>query len=498
MKAVSLFVVAALAVSGGARAGETIVIGTHDVRPIRGFPHALVDWVSSRFWPLMFDALTEVGENGDVIPALAVSWQARDPHTWAFELRRGVTFSNGEPMDATAVAETIAYLLTPEAAGLLVHRHITNIEGASALGEYTVVIRTKSPDLMLPGRLRTVRILPPRYFKTVGADAFALQPHGTGPFMAKTLAPGRSTFVRNPNAWRAPNADQIDFVQVGDALARAQGVVSGSIDIALNTGPSVADIAAPAGARLVAHEIGSVDAMPFVTVAPGPLQDRRVRLALNYAVNKQPLIDAFAGGATKPATQFAPPATFGFKAGDPAPFPYDPAKARALLAEAGYPNGFDTAMEVWVDSTDSGAIFQQIAADLNAVGVRAKIINVPILEWQNDGLYGGKWKAPIFNFSYNALPSFDALDSLTTHSCLWAVPFTCDKDFSKRISAAGEMFSLPERRAATEALFAALREDPVAILLFPSVRFDLVGPRIKPFRAAFGIFRYDELEKRAN
>src|SRR5687767_10807856 len=127
--------------------------------------------------------------------------------------------------------------------------------------------------------------------------------------MAETLRPGRSTFVRNPNAWRPPKVDRIDFVQVGDALARAQGVVSGSVDIALNTGPSVGDFVAPSGARLVAHEIGSVDAMPFVTVMKGPLQDRRVRLALNYAVNKQPLIDAFVGGATKPATSFAAPST---------------------------------------------------------------------------------------------------------------------------------------------------------------------------------------------
>lgn len=485
-----------LTLIGHAHAAEPVVIATHDVTPIRGYPHDGVDWMSSRFWPLLFDALTEVGEGGAIVPVLAERWQARDNHTWAFELHRGVRFSNGEPFNAAAAAETIAFLLSPEAATLPVRRHVANIESAVAEAEYTLVIRTKRPDLMLPGRMRTVRILPPQYFKQVGAVEFAVKPHGTGPFMAQTLRPGRSTFVRNPAAWRPPKVDRIDFVQVGDALARAQGVVSGSVDIALNTGPSVGDFIAPSGARLVPHEIGSVDALPFVTVMKGPLQDRRVRLALNYAVNKQPLIDAFVGGATTLATGFAAPGTFGYTPGDTVPFPYDPAKARALLAEAGYPNGFDTAMEVWVDSADSGGIFQQIAMDLTAVGVRTKLINVPIMEWQNDGLYGGKWKAPIFNFAYNALPAFDALDGLAGHSCLWIVPYNCDRAFSDRILETLEIFDLEARRTATQALYAKLREDPVAILLFPSVRFDVVGPRIEPYPAPFGIFRYDHIEKR--
>ena len=137
----------------------------------------------------------------------------------------------------------------------------------------------------------------------------------------------------------------------------------------------------------------------------------------------------------------------------------------ALLAEAGYPNGFDTAIELWSDGTEHDAMYQQVLSDLRAVGVRVKIVQVPVLQWQNEGLYGGKWEAPMFNFAYNAMPTFDAMQALVNHSCLWVKPFNCDREMAAKIEDARETMDTAKRLAKTRALFAELLENPVAILL---------------------------------
>lgn len=488
---VALLVALALPV----QAKDPIVIATQDVRPIQGFPNVYIDWITSRYQPALFDALTEVAEGGEIKPALATAWRAKDPLTWEFDLREGVTFSNGEPFTAEAVIQVIAYLQTDEAAGFPIRQHVSDIAAVERVTDHKIVIRTKRPDPALAARLRTVRILPPKYFASVGRTGFARQPHGTGPFVAQKMERTRTVFVANPHAWRKPKWHEINFVPVGEPIARAQGVISGAVDVAFNTGPSVADLLEGTGARLVPYEIASVDAIPFVTTMDTPLRDKRVRLALNYAVNRAPLIAAFVHGATTPATQFAPPGTFGYTPGLPPAYAYDPAKAKALLAEAGYPNGFETAIELWSDGTENDAIHQQVVADLGAVGVKVRIVQVPIIQWQNEGLYGGKWEAPMFNFAYNAMPTFDALQALVTHSCLWTKPFNCDRAMADKIVDARETFDPAARLAKTRTLFAALLEDPAAILLFPSIRFDVVGKRMAPYGAPFGFPRYQDLAK---
>lgn len=479
------------------QAADPVVIAIPDVVPVRGFPNMMSDWVSSRYWPLLFDALTEVGEDGEILPALAVSWRASDPLTWEFELRPDVKFSNGEPLDSAAVASTLDYLQTEEAIAFPIYHVVRNIARVEPISELRVRIRTTRPDGVLPARLRSIRILPPRYFGQVGRVQFAEAPHGTGPFMAKRLARTRSVFLPNPHAWRPPKWSEVDFLPVRDSIARAQSVISGAVDIAFDTGPEIADAVLESGARLVPHDIGSVDAIPFVTTMDTPLRDKRVRLALNYAVDRQQLIAVFVHGATSPATQFAPHGAFGYMPGLPEAYHYDPAKAKRLLAEAGYPNGFDTALELWADGTNQGAMYQQVTSNLRAVGVRVRIVQVPVLQWQAEGLYGGKWEAPMFNFPYIALPSFDALDALATHSCLWSKPFNCDREIADRILEAQETFDTLARLERTRAVLDAFRADPPAILLFPSIHFDLVGKRMQPFTAPFGFIRYQELAKSA-
>lgn len=484
--------------SAGAHGRDTLVIADPMLRPYRGYPNVATDWVRSRIYPIIFDALTEVGEHGEISPALALSWTAESPTRWVFTLRPGVKFSNGEPFDALAVIDSVKYLQSPGGMQFAAAREVRHIVAVEKRDDMTVVFDTREPDAMLPARLRTIRIVAPKYFRERGRDVFDRQPHGTGPFVTIDIESGRLRFRANPYAWRPPKLKAITMVGVGDSVARAQAIISGAADIALNTGPGVEAEIGDAGADVVPRMIGSVDAMPFVTVMDTPFRDRRVRLAANYAVNKERLIEAFLLGATTPATQFVADGIFGFQPNKTQPFPYDPDKARALLKEAGYPDGFDTGIELWMDTADNAAVYQQVGLDLTAVGIRTEIISVPIMKWQTEGLWGGKWEAPIFNLPYTPLPSMDPLDGLISHSCLWVMPYHCNKDVVPMLDAARRAFDREERRRATEEVLDAFVDDVPAILLYPSVRFDVVSDRVAPFSAPFGFMRYDQLSFRSD
>lgn len=459
----------------------------------RFFPNTSWDWGSATIAPLQFDALTEVEEGGEIVPALATAWRAEHERLWVFDLRKGIRFSNGEPFTSDAVIAAIAYLKTDDGRTLLTSGQVANIERVEVRGDHQVAIHTKEPDALLPARMRVIHMLPPRYFAELGRLKFIATPVGTGPFMADTLSDARSAFVANPYAWRPARVPKLVWLQVPDGVARVQAILSDAVDIAFNVGPGAAPVIADTGARVDAVRTAGVDTMPFVTTNDSPVQDRRVRLAINYAVNKAQIAQTLLDGQTQPATQFAPPGVFGYDAALPQPFPFDPDRARALLAEAGYSDGLNLAIELYVDSTEKAALVQQIANDLSGVGITLDILTSTVLDIQQRGLYGGDWEGDMINLPYFGLPSFDALAVFNVHSCLWSTPFHCDVSLTEGVLQARSAFDREDRLAKTRSLHRRLIEDPPALLLFDSVRYFVIGPRVEGYRAPFGIIRFHEL-----
>jgi peptide/nickel transport system substrate-binding protein len=458
------------------------------------FPLASWDWGAATLMPVMYDALTEVEDQGKIVPALATSWRAEDERTWVFELRKGVKFSNGEDFTAAAVVAAIEYLKSDEGRALILSREAGDIAAVEPRGVHRVAVTTRAPDALLPARMRSIYMLPPAYFGKVGRVGFLREQHGTGPFQAMRLMPGRGEFKASPDAWRKAKVERLTFLRVGESLARIQAVMSGGADIAFNVGPGADGVAAGGGARIDAVFTAGVDAMPFITVKDSPLRDPRVRLALNYAVDKARMAATILDGRTRPATQFAPPETFGYDASLPEPFPRDLARAKALLAEAGYVKGLELELELYVDGAEKAAIVQQVASDLADVGVRLKITASTVMDIQERGLYGGRWAGQMMNLPYYALPSFDALAAFNVHSCLWMAPFHCDSAVTEQVLDARRTFDPEERRRKTQAIMRQLNADPPALLLFDSVRFFVVGPRVRGYRAPFGIIRFHELK----
>ena len=316
-----------------------------------------------------------------------MSWRATSDLTWEFKMRPGVEFSNGEPADASAAKATVEFLTQPESARYLIARELRAVERADVIDDETIVLTTKYPDAILPKRLSLVMLIPPKAFAEMGLEEFAQTPIGTGGFILEDwgVRSGRSVLLANANSWRAPA--QIDRVEVlaplRDSIVRLQALRSGQVDITVNI--SVDEIEqAQAEGFVVSTSLGSTVqtiALPNVGNPDSPLQDVRVRQALNYAVNKELITSVILDGTTVPTGQRAIPANFGYNP-DIEPYPYDPDRARALLAEAGYDDGFSILAEVQVGSAPTDeAVYVQVAQDLARVGVDMELRSLIGQEW---------------------------------------------------------------------------------------------------------------------
>ncbi|MFS8542336.1 MAG: ABC transporter substrate-binding protein [Limnochordales bacterium] len=328
----------------------------------------------------MFDMLVFRDRDMNLIPWLATEWYMVDDHTWQFKLREGVRFHNGEPFNAEAVKFSIERLLDPATASPIVElRHVTEVE---VVDEYTVNIRTSYPDPLIPNKLTMFGgvIVPPQYIKEHGDQHFAQNPVGTGPFkFVEWRRDGYLVLEANEDYWRgAPEVPYVVFHAIPDDASRVAALQSGEIDVATNVPPDIVPVIERApGVRVL-----SIPGLRVHYLYPDsrvePLTNRLVRQAINHAIDVDALIEAVLGGHATRTDSMISEAMFGHNP-DIVRYPYDPAKARQLLAEAGYPNGFELTLHA-----TSGTYMKDrdvalaVAAMLNEAGIRT---NVEILEY---------------------------------------------------------------------------------------------------------------------
>ena len=487
-----ILLVAVVAVSLRAAAVEPLRIGIISFPETRGNPHQALGPPYFLLWPAFFDGLTEIGPDGLARAALAVEWTAENPTTWIFKLRPGVTFSNGEPLSAEAVVETIRYMGRPESARFSVYNAFRGIAGARRIDNLTVEVMTSQPDRLLPNRIGAIRIYPAHYWRAAGPEAFAKAPVGTGPFAVAEWSETRIRATANRTSWRPPRLDSLEFVAIPETTQRVQALAANSIDIAFGLAPDDRDAVIAAGATLRSRPRGNVEVISFLTVRPSPLQDRRVRQALNFAIDRDQIVATLMGGSTVAASGPAARGVFGYDA-TLKPYRYDPVYARQLLAEAGYAAGFDLPTEVVTGGSIGGAVFQKVAEDLARVGVNMILTPVPQSKILR-GAYEGTWDGLAFSLNYGSLPYMDALAALRLHSCLWQTAWNCVPEFARRIEEAGAAFDLAERERLTRALVRDVREDAPAIWLFEETPLDGVGPRVRNYEAAYSYVNYESLE----
>ncbi len=306
-----------------------------------------------------------------LVPALAVSWKFVDPTTWQFTLRRGVTFHDGTPLTAEDVVFSIERARGPGSDFRIPDRAGT-IAAARALDADTIEVTTTQPDPQLPAKIRLVNILSKAWAERHGVTAATYyaddhgtyafdHANGTGPFMLESEEHGRRTvLVRNPNWWGAKlypgNIDRIEWTVIPDREARVRALLDGEIDFLRDVpDEALARIRATPGLKLAPYADLWVDGL-FLNQARGappgtdvewskPFRDRRVREAIYHAIDAKALTEGALQGLGVPTGSLVVPNMPSYSPELDQRLPYDPEKARALLAEAGYGAGFDMELD---------------------------------------------------------------------------------------------------------------------------------------------------------
>lgn len=325
------------------------------------------------YYMQLFDTLAFY-QNGKINPALATSWKILDPLTWEFQLRSGVTFHNGEAFDANAVKFSIDRILDPNQKSTQRAR-FTEVSGAEVVSPYTVRIHTRTPFPVLLIGLTQAFIVPPKY-TTANPEYAAQHPVGTGPFKFADWRVGNYVrYTANKSYWRgAPKLDGMEFRVIPDDATRLAALKAGEVHIDMNLPLDAIDaVARDPNLRALSAFIGEAQIIEFETLNGGPTANQMVRQAMNYAVNKEEIIKTLLDGKEKPLQgQLITPGILGFNP-NVHEYPYDPGKAKELLAQAGYPNGFDTVVNGPIGKyTADREIVNAVAAQLQQVGIRAK------------------------------------------------------------------------------------------------------------------------------
>jgi ABC-type transport system substrate-binding protein len=336
-----LLVVILAAISPTAAAETTfrIVIG---VDPDTWDPHAHTTTTVGNLIDYMVEKLVKIDEEGKVHPFLAESWSvSKDGKEYTFQLRKGIKFSDGSPFDAAAVKSSFERLTDPELP-LPSRTPYMPIKQIVAVDPATVKLVLGSPSGPLLSALSATNagIVSPSTIAKGSPNYKAMkQVVGTGPYVFKEHVRGdHATLVRNPSFWgKKPYYDNIHVRIVPEAATRESLLLAGQADLIIL--PPVSDIPALQKNPSVKVLLAPSDRLIFVelnTTRP-PTDNKKVRQAINYAVNKEEIIKNVLLGAADVATSPTDKSLFGYcKTG---PYPYDPEKAKALLKEAGVAPG---------------------------------------------------------------------------------------------------------------------------------------------------------------
>jgi peptide/nickel transport system substrate-binding protein len=318
---------------------------------------------------IMHNVIETLLERDGTTPLLAESWEILDDVTWQFKLRDGVTFTNGEPFDADVVKFSIERILREDnknSSGLSVFADA--IQSVDVVDPLTVNIVTTRPYPNLLTILIDADMLPPG---VADMPEFSAKGIGTGPYMVESWTPGEAmVLVRNPTYWAAaPYFERVRFRPVPEATVRSTELRSGRADVI--TQVPIEEVSRLEEPGLEVIRILSVQSMRIhLNAGVPPFDDVRVRQAMNYGIDRATILETLLEGAGQLMSSAAGPQIFGFNP-NIEPYPYDPDMARALLAEAGYPDGIDVRLQ-FTDGryVRDRAIAEVITAQLAEVGIR--------------------------------------------------------------------------------------------------------------------------------
>ena len=355
----------------------TLAIGVHVTLVSRWLDPGETEALITPFMVLyaLHDALVKPMPGNINAPSLAESWTlAKDGVTYEFVLRKNAKFHNGDPVTAEDVK--FSFDRYKGSGAKLLKDKVKEIQ-TPAPNRVRFILKEQWPDFMaFYGTSATGAgwIVPKKYIERVGEDAYKKAPVGAGPFKFAAFTPGiELTLEAFPDYWRkAPQVKRLVMRSIPDEATRAASVKTGEVDLAYLFGGAIAsDLQRTPGVRVVAPLLYGIYWLDFLDQwdPKSPWHDRRVRLAASLAIDRQALNQAEMLGLGKAVAAFVPPEfDFALKM-EPAPF--DPKRAKQLLVEAGYPNGFDAGELTPLPPYTS--LGEAVGGYLQAIGIRTTV-----------------------------------------------------------------------------------------------------------------------------
>lgn len=313
---------------------------------------------------LMFDSLYHRDNNMQIVPWLATSLENPDELTWRFYLRDDVKFSNGNDFKANDVKFTIERLLEDDS----VWSARNFVDRVEVVDDYTVDIITQAPYAAFMTRVVLWHMTDEEYFNEVGDEGFLSSPIGTGPYtFVEWVKDERVVLKANADYWGgAPNIETVIFAPIPENATRLAALESGDVDIVTEVPPEY--IEKPGEGVEIATAPGTRAFYLGMNVNVPPFDDVRVRQAMNYAVDVDSIIEFVLNGLARPIDNPLLPEAFGYA--ETPVYHHDPDKAMSLLAEAGYPDGFDMELDTHPALKE---VAEAVAGQLSAVGINATI-----------------------------------------------------------------------------------------------------------------------------
>ncbi|MSO65430.1 MAG: hypothetical protein EXQ85_06500 [Alphaproteobacteria bacterium] len=452
-------------------------------------------WPHNYWWEAAYDSFVRVDDKAQIVPFGAEKWELVNPTTWRLTFRKDVEFGSGRKNDAVNVVKAFEYLHSDAAKGAGIMRNM-KLASYKAIDSHTVEFVTPVPDPLLVAKFAAFYLVDMASFNEMGAANFANKPVTSGPFRVVNWTDQELTGVTFDKSWRPAKAKNIRILNVPEGATRLAALESGEVDVAFNLSPD--DIAR---IRAAGH-VAAVEPAPFAAAialftedfakkwgGKPPFADKRVRLAANYAINRDVLVKDFMMGLTRVSTQAATPATFGFNPNVKA-HPYDPAKAKQLLAEAGYPNGLNLLMETTAVTTGASDVLQIVAADLAKVGINVKVNVMPFAE-RSKRFNGNSWEGDLTSFTFFFSPMMDASVVFSVYGCNLPNTFTCIPSLNDLVVAQEKEMDPKKRLALLQELMQRQADEAMAIPLFDG--FDITGlsKRVKGYKNWNKIIHYD-------
>lgn len=455
-------------------------------------------WPHMYWWEGSYDSFVRIDDKGQVLSFAAEKWENLNPTTWRVTFRKDITFWSGRKNDAANVVKAFDYLTSEagKAAGIMRSMKIASYK---AIDSHTVEFVTRDPDPMFHSKLAAFYVVDMTAFTELGVKNFAVKPVASGPFKILSWTDQEQVSTAFDQSWRPAKVKNMRILNVPEAPTRLAALESGQVDLVFNLGPDDVPRVRAAGHAAAIEVSPYSDAIQMFTIdfakkwgGKPPFADRRVRQAANYAVNKEAMTKQLLGGLAKPVGQPAFSTIFGYNP-DVKPYPYDPVKAKQLLAEAGYPNGFSTLMQTRTVTGAASSVLQVIAADLAKVGINVEVQVMPYAEIQKM-VIGSSWNGDMTSQGFFFSPMQDASINFDVYGCETVRPTTvCIPELTQLIRDQAKEMDVKKRQALLQELMKRSHEEALALFLFEGFDVTGVAKRVKGYKNWNKVIHYEAM-----